>query len=587
MLTVTTFNCMALCMTSRSLHEQGSATVVVVVAALGALVVGGGVAGMIVYSEQQQQQEFEQRSAEVNARLEELRSLSVQERALADATLEGEVFITAKLEDGSVTSAKILDGTVEAGDLAEEAILEFQGGNLGRFVLTPNAVTEFHLADGSVREVEILEAAVTSVKLASGAVSEVKIADGTIENGKLADGAVETVDLATGTVSTIQLKNGSVTSAKLAAGSVDAVAIAEGAVGASELAVASVSTESFDALSVTAAKIANGTITDVQIASDGSVVKSVTASGFVDVTDNGDGTYSIALSDSCSDGQVFSWNASSSVWVCSDQSVSATLATGGGLEDVSGLRVDVSGSDLTLSEGGLSVADNFIRNDADDSTTGTITASGVLLNPTSSAPSTAEGTLYYDSDNDTVYVRTSSGLVELNTDAYTTTELDALMAAKAASSSVYTKSQTYTQAETDAAIALGGSSDALAYRVAHIQDLDMRKTSDGGDADDDNNYPIYTVPTGKKFVFHRMIIHRNSGDLSNISTLGTDATFYSNMLGTISEPSTVGEFQITGQPFSGDGLYTPTGGETIYVNSYGPSGASSIDIELFGYLYDE
>ena len=88
----------------RHLEEGASLIGVVLVVLLAVTVVGGGVA-FSLYDDSTDQQAYEQRSAEVDALLDELR----EQRSLLSAQFDQDVFVTVVLEDGSVTSAVLED----------------------------------------------------------------------------------------------------------------------------------------------------------------------------------------------------------------------------------------------------------------------------------------------------------------------------------------------------------------------------------------------------------------------------------------------------------------------------------------------
>lgn len=563
--------------------ERGSITAAILVVLVVVVAAGTGAAW---YFQDQRQNVLEEHVVQVEDQLEELEAapaLPVELSVLKDVEFENDVFVTVELADGSVTSAKILDGAVTADKLSEDAKLLLREGSSYELTLGEAAVTAVHVATGAVTTGKILDAAVTTAKLADGSIVNVKILDGVVTSSKLKDGSITAADMATGSVVALDLADGAVTTEKLAEGAVTSDAIAEDAVTSEKVASAAVGTIAISDLSVTAAKIATGTLTGDQFSGD--IAKSISGSSVFEVTDNEDGTYSIVLQTSCTDAQVLAWNATTSTWTCSTQSGGVTLATVSGLDNSSGLAVDVDGSDLLVTADGISVADSYLRNDASDSIAGTLSASSIGLTPTSSSPSTAEGTLYYDSDDDTVYLRTATGFTSVSEVFSSKTESDALLAAKANASDVYTQTETYTQSEIDALISASGAPTGALRRVAELVDQDLRTSAD---LNGDGNLLIYTVPTGKKFFFYALWIDYKSGSSdAGISSLGRNATSYSDFSSFLTVPFDTAKAAMNVVSQYSD-VPIAVAGDEIYLTTYTEaSGANAYDFHLYGWLEDE
>jgi hypothetical protein len=95
-----------------------------------------------------------------------------------------------------------------------------------------------------------------------------------------------------------------------------------------------------------------------------------------------------------------------------------TITTGtwnGSPVDISDYTNLSAGTNISLSGDSLNVDDAFLINDGDDTTTGGLTMRDLVLNPESSATQT-KGRVYYDSDDDNVYVYDGVSWVDL-TDA--------------------------------------------------------------------------------------------------------------------------------------------------------------------------
>ncbi len=288
-------------------------------------------------------------------RAESIDKAIINESFLAKARLTGGVYLTAQLTDGSLASATVLAASVTNGQLAPNATIQYPDGTTSRVTITMDGLIRgWQLGNGSVTTAKIIDSAVTVVKLAKGAVTEVKILNGAVKSKKIASGQIKAQHLASGSVVTAKIKNGAITGPKIANNSITAGKIANrslstdkfidqsitddqlmnGAVGSDQLADGSVTTRKLADgsvttpkiadnavtaakvanLSITAAKIATGTITATQIASDGGVVKSIVGNSIVAVTNNNNGSYSIALTTSCSEGQILKF--SGGAWQC-------------------------------------------------------------------------------------------------------------------------------------------------------------------------------------------------------------------------------------------------------------------------------
>lgn len=225
---------------------------------------------------------------------QDIKADEIEDESISYEKLDKTVFLTGKTESGDITSAEVKDAVLTVGSLDTEVFtLVYPNGESAQVSIGEDAITEFYLADGSVTTVKIIDKAVTTAKLSDGSVTNVKILNGAITSGKIADGTIITQDLADGSVTESKIANGSVTNSKLADGAVTTSKISNFSVTSDKLAEASVTTSKIFDLSITAAKIATGTITGTQIASDGSVMKSLSAGSGITVTNNDDGTWTI------------------------------------------------------------------------------------------------------------------------------------------------------------------------------------------------------------------------------------------------------------------------------------------------------
>ena len=116
------------------------------------------------------------------------------------AAMNGILYVTGALADGSVTEAK----------------------------LATNAVTEYKIANGAVTTTKIPNDNITTAKLADGAVQGDKIASSGIAAGKLAADSVSNTNIIDGNVTASELGSNAVTTAKIQDGAVTAAKIASG-----------------------------------------------------------------------------------------------------------------------------------------------------------------------------------------------------------------------------------------------------------------------------------------------------------------------------------------------------------------------
>ena len=109
-------------------------------------------------------------------------------------------------------------------------------------------------------------------------------------------------------------------------------------------------------------------------------------------------------------------NTALSTWTGSSNITTlGTITTGtwnGSAVDISDYTNLTAGTNISLSGDALNVDDAFLVNDGDDTTSGGITMRDLVLTPESSATQT-EGRVYYDSDDNNVFVYDGSSWVDL------------------------------------------------------------------------------------------------------------------------------------------------------------------------------
>lgn len=263
-------------------------------------------------------------------------SAKIQDGTVALADLAGDSVNSSKIIDGSVTlqdlaadsvnSSKLVDGGILTADIADGAVTtpKINDGSVTTAKIADGAVTLLKLAADSVNSSKILDGSVTLADLAANAVDSSKIIDGAIETVDINDGAVTTAKIADSAITTAKIADGSVTMAKLAADSVDSTKIVDGSIQTVDINDAAVTTSKIADGAVTNSKIADGAVNDVKI-NDVSFAKLFNGSGvYLNYKPN-----NVA----CADGQVLSWNNTTSAWVCfTDGAGTVTsVATGTGL----------------------------------------------------------------------------------------------------------------------------------------------------------------------------------------------------------------------------------------------------------------
>ena len=250
----------------------------------------------------------------------------------SDAYVDGSIDL-AHMSDESVDSDQYVDGSIDAAHIASNAVTTAK--------INADAVTGAKIADDAIDSEHYTDGSIDTAHLAADAVDGTKIADDAIDSEHYTDNSVDAAhlfDLARGS---LLIGNGSAATAELTVGSDNYVLTVDGSgdIGWEAAAAGGISTT-----------LADG---NILVGNGSNVATSVNPSGDVDIAT--DGTFSIA-SGAVVDADV---NGSAAI------SISKTAL--------------VAGTNITLSTNTLAVDDAFLKNDANDTTTGVITAGGLTL----------------------------------------------------------------------------------------------------------------------------------------------------------------------------------------------------------------
>ena len=255
----------------------------------------------------------------------------------SDAYVDGSIDL-AHMSDESVDSDQYVDGSIDAAHIASNAVTTAK--------INADAVTSAKIADDAIDSEHYTDGSIDTAHLAADAVDGTKIADDAIDSEHYTDNSVDAAhlfDLARGS---LLIGNASAASAELTVGSDNYVLTVDGSgdIGWEAAAGGGISTT-----------LADG---NILVGNGSNVATSVDPSGDVDIAT--DGTFSIA----------------SGVVVDADVNGSAAIS-------ISKTAL-VAGTNITLSTNTLAVDDAFIKNDANDTTTGIITAGGLTLSEAAS-----------------------------------------------------------------------------------------------------------------------------------------------------------------------------------------------------------
>jgi|GEM_PF-4333493 len=356
---------------------------------------------------------------------------------------------TVDIAKDAIISSRIKDGTIVADDLADSSITseKIMNGEVITDDLANSAVTSLKIADGTIDSADIASNTITSAKLLDGTILTADLADDSINSAKIIDGTIVVSDLASDSVTSVKILNGAVINedigdsaaiaysklnltssiltgdiatdtilaGNIATDAVDSAEIKANAVTASEIATDAVDSEEIKADAVTASEIATDGVATAEIL-DGTIANA-------DISSTGAIAYSkINLASSIvtgdiTDGTIVNGDVSSSAAIAySKLNLVSSIVTG----DIA--NGTISGSDL-----------------ANDITLGgnlTLTGGELGVTPKTTSSSTTEGTVYYDSDDDNLYVYANGAWVDLTAGAAGAATLDDAYNASAGAATV-------------------------------------------------------------------------------------------------------------------------------------------------------
>jgi hypothetical protein len=364
---------------------------------------------------------------------DDIKNGSIQGKDIKKGTITG-----SRIDDDAIDSDKIDDGSITAADLAA------------------GTLTATTLADGSVTSAKILDSTIASADIALDTIVAADIALGAVGTSEILDGTILTGDISTGGVTTGNILNATIINEDISASAAiayskldftdDIVAgdIATDAIGALEIASGVITADELASNSVAADELADssvgtGEITDLAImngdinasaAIAGTKIspdfgaQALTTSGNISTTGSGTITaagriYTNAGFDAATGGTVLHIGETYAGQIALDSSI---VALGN------------EGTDSVRSKGDFSVrndangADTFtIDNNTGDTVVGgdlTVTGGDLLVTPKSASGTATEGTIYYDSDDDNLYVYANGGYVDLTAGAAGAITLD-------------------------------------------------------------------------------------------------------------------------------------------------------------------
>ena len=311
------------------------------------------------------------------------------------------------LADSSVTSSKIKDGTITADDIASGEITsdEILNGEVITDDLANSAVTSAKIADSTVTASDIADSAITTAKLLDGTIAAADLASDSVTTAKILDETITVSDIATDAVDSAEIKADAVAAAEIATDAVDSAEIKADAVGSSEIAADAVTASEIATSGVATAEILNGTIINEDVGASAAIAYSkLNLASSIVTGDITDGTVANAdISDSAA-------------IAYSKLNLASSIVTG----DIT--NGTITGSDLAND---INLAGDF-----------TVSGGELYITPEAISASTTEGTVYYNSTDDNLYVYANGGWVDLTAGAAGALTLDDAYNASAGASTV-------------------------------------------------------------------------------------------------------------------------------------------------------
>ena len=363
-----------------------------------------------------------------------LPSGSVTSGMLADGTV-----VAADLATGSVTTTTILDSTIASADIAADTIV---AGDIAT-----DAVATAEILDGTILTGDISADTILAADIATGAVATAEILDGTILTGDISADTILAADIATGAVETTEILDDTIASADIAADTIVAGDIATGAIANGEILdgtiiAADFSAGAVDTTAILDSTILTGDITDNTLLADDIATGAVTTDEILNATIvGGDLAANIAITTtgaSALNGGITVDTTNFIVDGTTGQTTSASYFTGLSYYSSGGAFDGTSAG--TILHIGESLNSYVAIGSATNNTTvvGDLTVTGgeVYVTPIASSASTTEGTVYYDSTDDNLYVYANGSFVDLTAGAAGAATLDDGYNASAGASTV-------------------------------------------------------------------------------------------------------------------------------------------------------
>lgn len=327
----------------------------------------------------------------------------------------------------SVTSSKIKDGTITAEDIASSAITsdEILNGEVITDDLANSSVTSAKIADSTITVSDIADSAITTAKLLDGTIAAADLASDSVTTAKILDDTITVSDIATDGVDSAEIKADAVTASEIATDAVDSAEIKADAVDSAEVKADAVTASEIATSGVATAELLNGTIINEDVGAAAAIAYSKL--NLADSIVTGDITNGTIANADIADGASVAY---------SKLNLANSIVTGD-ITDGTIANGDISGS-AAIAYSKLNLASSIVTGDITNGTiTGSDLANDVILagdftvsggdlyiTPEATSASTTEGTVYYDSDDDNLYVYANGGWVDLTAGAAGAVTLD-------------------------------------------------------------------------------------------------------------------------------------------------------------------